>query len=48
MSEISSLTRALTEGRITRRTFIGQAAVLGLSMSAIMALLEACTTSPSG
>jgi len=30
MSEISSLTRALTEGRITRRTFIGQAALLGL------------------
>lgn len=47
MSEISSLTRALTEGRITRRTFIGQAALLGLSMSAIMVLVEACTSSSS-
>src|SRR5712692_5823069 len=47
MSEISSLTRALTEGRISRRTFIGQAALLGLSMSAILALVEACTSSSS-
>jgi peptide/nickel transport system substrate-binding protein len=42
MSEVDSLTRALQEGRISRRRFIGDAALLGLSTSAILALLEAC------
>lgn len=45
MSEVDSLTRALREGRISRRRFIGDAALLGLSTSAILALLEACQSS---
>lgn len=50
MNEVDSLTRALREGRISRRRFIGDAALLGLSTSAILALLEACqsTASSSG
>src|SRR5262245_8459195 len=50
MSEVDSLTRALREGRISRRRFIGDATLLGLSTSAILALLEACqsTTGSSG
>lgn len=42
MSEIDSLARALIEGRISRRGFIGKATLLGLSTTAIVSLLEAC------
>src|SRR5581483_11878999 len=47
MSEVDSLARALRDGRISRRSFIGQAALLGLSTPAILALLEACQTGAS-
>lgn len=42
MSELDSLTRALREGRISRRGFMGRAALLGLSAPAILGLIEAC------
>lgn len=45
MSEADSLVRELMEGRISRRRFIGQAAMLGLSTTAILSVLEACASS---
>lgn len=47
MSEIDILMRALREGRIDRRRFMGQAALLGLSTPTILALLEACQAATS-
>jgi peptide/nickel transport system substrate-binding protein len=35
-------------GRITRRQFIKRAAVIGLSLPAVSAVIAACTTTPSG
>ncbi len=43
----ADLVAALKEGRLTRRQFLRRAAGLGLSMSAVGALLEACGSAPA-
>jgi peptide/nickel transport system substrate-binding protein len=42
------LVESFVQGRITRRQFIKRAAVIGLSLPAVSAVIAACTTTPSG
>jgi spermidine/putrescine transport system substrate-binding protein len=46
--ELDQLTRALQAGRLSRREFVGRAAALGLSLSAIGTMLSACKPKDSG
>ena len=50
MSEFDRLAKALSDGRLSRRQFLRDAALLGVSTPAILAVLEACqgTSSASG
>lgn len=48
MGEGESLARVLQAGQISRRQFIGQATLLGLSTPAILAVLDACSGSNQG
>jgi ABC-type sugar transport system substrate-binding protein len=44
-SDLMKAVNKLREGRISRRKFIGQTAAMGLSMTAIAALIQACSSS---
>lgn len=45
---LEELTTKVSSGRITRRTFLERAAILGVSSGAAMTLLEACGSSAAG
>lgn len=47
MSDKDALIRAIQQGRISRREFLKQATLVGLSMSGAMAILEGCGSAPT-